>query len=194
MSKDSPKHRFRWRKWNNIVHRDVGYVCVALTVIYAISGIAVNHIHHWNPNYKVERVSHRFEPVELGDRQTMVELLIERLELPPDPIDSFRSEPHLVDIFYKDFTVNANATAGVAIIERTGERKVLFDFNFLHLNMPKGLWTWVADLYAFLLLLLAITGMFVLKGPKGLGGRGKWWVGAGVVVPALFVLVLRYLP
>ena len=52
----SARRRFKWRRWNNVLHRDLGYFCVALTVIYAISGVAVNHIHHWNPNYRFERI------------------------------------------------------------------------------------------------------------------------------------------
>ena len=31
---------------------DVGYLVVGLTVIYAISGIAINHIDDWNANFK----------------------------------------------------------------------------------------------------------------------------------------------
>jgi hypothetical protein len=36
--------------------------------------------------------------------------------------------------------------------------------------------------------------MFVLKGKKGLAGRGKWFVLAGLAVPVAFLIVLRYLP
>jgi len=53
-------------------------------------------------------------------------------------------------------------------------------------------WTWVADVYAFLLLFMAVTGMFVLKGRQGLAGRGKWFILAGLVVPLAFI-ALRYL-
>jgi hypothetical protein len=70
---------------------------------------------------------------------------------------------------------------------------VLRDANFLHLNHPKGWWTWVADPYAVLLFLLALTGMFVLKGRQGLGGRGKWLVGLGLLAPLGFLVVLRWL-
>jgi hypothetical protein len=70
---------------------------------------------------------------------------------------------------------------------------VLRDANYLHLNHPKGLWTYVADAYAALLLLLAVTGMFVLRGKKGLAGRGKWFVLAGLALPVAFLIVLRYL-
>ena len=33
-----------WRPWMRAVHRDAGYVVVGLTFIYALSGIAVNHL------------------------------------------------------------------------------------------------------------------------------------------------------
>jgi hypothetical protein len=187
------RRRFQWRRWNNILHRDLGYLCVALTVIYAISGIAVNHIHQWNPNYKVERESVSFEPIPVTDRETMAELAVERLALPGPPNDLFRRDPQTLLLFYDGWSVEVQATDGVATVERSRERFLLRDFNVLHLNHPKGLWTWIADAYAALLLLLAITGMFVLKGKKGLTGRGKWWVLAGLVVPVLFLVLLRYL-
>ena len=41
----------KWRKWNNILHRDLGYLFFGLTIIYVISGISLNHKHNWNPNY-----------------------------------------------------------------------------------------------------------------------------------------------
>ena len=34
----------KWRKWNIIIHRDLGYLCFGLTILYVISGVAVNHI------------------------------------------------------------------------------------------------------------------------------------------------------
>jgi hypothetical protein len=48
-----------WRKWNRAIHRDLGYLCFGLTLIYTISGIAMNHIQDWNPNYKIESGSER---------------------------------------------------------------------------------------------------------------------------------------
>ncbi|KAA0256097.1 hypothetical protein FBQ97_22320 [Acidobacteria bacterium ACD] len=182
-----------WRHLNNVVHRDVGYLCVALTVIYAVSGVAVNHKEDWNPSRRVLREVRRFEPVPVGEREAMVAALVDRLALPGPPKSSFRSAPHLVDLFYDGFSVRADAASGVAEVERVRDRLFLRDANFLHLNEPKRLWTWVADLYAVLLLVLSVTGMFVLKGRNGLGGRGKWLVLAGLAVPLAFLLVLRYL-
>src|SRR3954447_4776248 len=37
----------RWRAWLRAIHRDIGYLAIGFTVIYAISGIAQNHIEDW---------------------------------------------------------------------------------------------------------------------------------------------------
>jgi uncharacterized protein len=181
-----------WRRLNRAFHRDIGYFCAALTLVYAISGVAVNHVHHWNPNYKIEKVEQTFEPIPVGTRDEMVAALVERLGLPGPPMSSFRSEPHKVDLFYDGWSVQADATAGVAIVEKPRDRVILRDVNFLHLNHPKGLWTWVADIYAILLAVLAVTGLFILKGRNGLAGRGKWFAAAGLLVPLAFLIVLRW--
>ncbi len=41
----------RLHKLNRILHRDLGYFFFGMTIIYAVSGIALNHRHQWNPNY-----------------------------------------------------------------------------------------------------------------------------------------------
>lgn len=180
-----------WRRWNRIIHRDVGYFCVALTLVYAVSGIAVNHIDDWNPNYVFSREERRFEPVPLGDKDTMVLQLVSRLALPGSPKSSFRRSPGQVELFYDGWSVAADAPAGVATIERTRRRFLLFDANYLHLNRPKGLWTWFADVYAGLLALLAVTGIFILRGRQGVSGRGKWFMLAGLAVPVIVLIALR---
>jgi hypothetical protein len=181
-----------WRRWNNAVHRDLGYFCVALTVIYAVSGLAVNHVEDWNPNYRIERVRRTFEPVPVGERDAMVAAIVQRLDLPDDYVDAYRPRPETVEIFYDGFTVTAHADRGVATWETRAERKVLYDLNFLHLNYGKGVWTWFADLYALALIVLAGTGIFVLRGRPGITGRGKWFMGAGFVVPVFLLWLLRY--
>ncbi|MCB9249542.1 MAG: hypothetical protein H6613_13835 [Ignavibacteriales bacterium] len=45
------------RKLIRKLHRDVGYIAFGLTIIYSISGIAVNHVSDWNPNYSIEKDS-----------------------------------------------------------------------------------------------------------------------------------------
>ena len=47
----------RLRRLIAVVHRDLGYACAAMTIIYAISGVAVNHVADWNPNYSITATS-----------------------------------------------------------------------------------------------------------------------------------------
>ncbi len=181
-----------WRRVNRAVHRDAGYLVAGLTLVYAISGVAVNHRADWNPSWKVEPEARRFAPLPVTDRETMAAALVKALDLPGPPRSSFRRAPEQIELFYDGWAVEADVTAGTARLTRPRERAVLRDANFLHLNEPKGAWTWIADAFSVLLGVLAVTGLFVLRGPTGLGGRGKWWVMAGIV-PVVVFLVLRRL-
>ena len=44
-----------FRKVCRWLHRELGFFAVGLTLVYAISGIAVNHVHHWDPEPRVVR-------------------------------------------------------------------------------------------------------------------------------------------
>ena len=179
----------KWRKWNNIIHRDLGYLCVGLTIIYSVSGVAVNHVQVWNPNYIVETEEKRIEPV-LVDSVTVATVLgiLEYLNEKGKYRNYFRPDSQTVQIFLQGSTMFVNLKTGRVIQETVKNRPVFREMNFLHLNHPKKLWTWFADVYAISLALLAITGMFVIKGKKGFKGRGKWLVMIGVILPIIFLL------
>ncbi len=180
--------RIKWRKWNNILHRDIGYLAVGLTIIYAISGIAVNHVDQWNPNYSIVRESFRIRPVTATDKQQIVDQILTDLKIPTQPESTFRPTADRIQLFYTNLKIEVNLQTGSGFKEETKEKPLLYEFNYLHLNHAKKLWTYFADLYAVALLFLAISGIFVLKGRKGFAGRGKWLVGLGIVIPIAFLI------
>jgi hypothetical protein len=179
----------KWRKWNNLIHRDIGYLCVGLTMIYAISGVAVNHVRDWNPNFKVDQHEVQIGPIprEIRDREEVVGFITNQLD-ETEPKSHFRPDPETIEIFYEGNTARVNLETGLAVQERVQSRPLLRPMNYLHLNNPKKLWTYFADLYAICLFVLCVTGMFVLRGKKGLKGRGKWLVAAGFLVPIIFLI------
>ncbi len=181
----------RWRHWNNVLHRDVGYLCVGLTIVYAVSGVAVNHMADWNPNWDIDRREVSVAPLPAGDlaEPENVRRVLDRLGLEPEFRTTFRMDAQTLRIFLESGTVDVRAADGTATVEVVRPRPVLRSFNFLHLNEPKKLWTWTADIYAVALLLLAVTGMFVLKGKNGITGRGAWLTAAGVLIPVVFLLL-----
>ena len=182
-----------WRRWNRAIHRDVGYLCVGLVIIYSISGIAVNHIHQWNPNYSFERIVSNIGAVEVGDEvdDTEVRGLLRKLDLEEEFKTTFRPAPDQLKIFQENNTIQVNLRSGRVVQERVTERFLIHETNFLHLNHPKKAWTWVADAFAVCLCFLAISGLFILKGKKGITGRGAWLTTAGFLIPLFFLWLYK---
>ena len=180
-----------WRKWNNVLHRDIGYLAVGLTLIYSISGIAVNHVNEWNPNYNITKDTVAI--ASSADSSETNESLIAKLQNEFNIADtlknSFRSAPLKIQLFFEKKTITADFEKRSAIVEVVSNKPILRESNFLHLNAPKKLWTYVADAFAVSLILLAITGMFMLKGKNGLSGRGKWFVITGFIIPVAFLII-----
>jgi len=184
--------RIKWRKWNNILHRDIGYLAVGLTIIFAISGIAVNHIQDWNPSYSIEYKNIEIAPVMSVTRKESVRKVLEAMDITERPTSSFRPSEEELNIFFDKKTIEINLRTGKGRMEYVKERALLHDMNFLHLNHAKKWWTWFSDLYAVALLFLAISGLFVLKGRNGLRGRGKWLTGIGFLLPLFFLFIYKY--
>ena len=182
----SPGAVVNWRRVNNVLHRDIGYLSVGLTLAYGVSGLAVNHRADWNPNYAVERTTQQIAPIAAPDRDTAVAEALRQLQLTEQPRNAFRPEPETLQLFFEQRTYSIDLPTGAVVIEANRARPVLYQFNQLHLNTPKGLWTVIADIYAIALVGLAITGMFVLKGRTGIAGRGAWLVGLGILIPLLY--------
>jgi len=183
----------RWRRWNAVIHRDLGYLCAGLTLVYAISGVAVNHTADWNPNYRtVERTVALEGDLAAGDPRApaFAAAVLERLGVEEGVRGSFRPDPNTLQLFLGEgATVSVDVAARTATLESVHDRAGLRQVNFLHLNHPKRLWTWMADAYALALAVLSVTGLFVLRGKNGIKGRGAWLTAVGVAVPALFLLL-----
>ena len=183
----------RWHKLNVILHRDVGYLAFALTLVYGVSGLAVNHRANWNPSISQTKTTMAIAPVTATERDAIVAETLLQLNLTGAPRNTFRPDPQTLRIFYENLTYSVDLPTGKVVIDRAIPRPVLKEFNDLHLNAPKGLWTWIADVYALSLILLAITGLFVLKGKHGITGRGAWLTAIGVLLPGAYWVYHLYL-
>jgi hypothetical protein len=158
-------------------------------MIYAVSGIAVNHAADWNPNYRVVTKTIRISPLEPGKILSADQLRAILSQIgETEPVKNvFYPDPEHVRIFTANHTIEVHLSTGEVLQEQVTPRPLLYPMNFLHLNHPKAWWTWMADLYAATLAILAITGLFVLKGKKGITGRGAWLTTIGILVPLVFL-------
>jgi len=175
-----------------VIHRDVGYVCVGLTLVYAVSGVAVNHVRDWNPNYRITRDTISVPDVsrESVASPGFAERIVSELDLGTEVRGTFRVDSATLDVLLEDVSVRVDLDQSRATIERVRERRFLRAMNVLHLNEPRGLWTLTADLFAVALILLAATGLFMMKGKYGITGRGAWLTSAGILIPLLFLFLL----
>lgn len=184
----------KWREWLRILHRDIGYLTAGLTVIYAISGIAVNHTADWNPNYIVEKSITKIDPIPdsvLTSRALVFDIL-SKLGEKGKLKNSFAPKPNTLNIFVEGNTISVNLKTGEVSQEKIKSRTIIRESNFLHLNSPKKIWTFVADIFAVALGFLAISGLFMIKGKNGIKGRGFWLSMIGMLLPIIFLLIYYY--
>jgi hypothetical protein len=169
------------------IHRDVGYFSVGLTVIYAVSGLAVNHIADWEPNFTSVTRTHQL-PLPLPTEDEQVAVRARALAGIGAPIrEVFRAGDDALEVVFDRRTLHVDTGSGRVVEEGQEPRFFLRVANWLHLNRGKKAWTIIADGYAAFLLLLSVTGLCMFPGRKGLLGRAGLIAVAGALVPALYV-------
>ncbi len=184
-----------WRRLLRILHRDLGYICFGLTAAYALTGVLLNHLHDWNSNYRVQKVSRTVDPFPdpsaFGEAD--VPLLLEKIGESGKPTGFFRPDPKTVQIFFDGGRVlTADLHTGKVEGEMALRRPVLGFLNALHLNRAGKAWTLFSDLYAIALAFMAVSGILILQDRTGIAGRGWWLIALGIAIPAL--LLLAFLP
>lgn len=181
-----------FRKWCRILHRDIGYFFIGTSIIYGLSGIALNHINDWNPNYKVTTKDFSTQ-LSMENNTNVKENILQLL----DEIDNRKNykqhyypNSNRLKIFLKGGSlVELNVNSGTGTIEWLKRRPIFYSVNFLHYN-PHKTWMWFSDIFAGALILLAITSLFMVRGRKGIAGRGGIYFVAGVIIPLLFIIFL----
>ena len=171
-------------------HRDIGYFFAGLTVIYAVSGVAVNHIDDWNPNYVIRRDVVEVGVLPFGEPSELGAEVLNRMGIVEEPRSVVRMSRDELKVFLDQRTLTVTLPGGRVVDEHARRRYAFFEVNYLHLNHGKGFWTWFADVYAVGLLVLACTGIFILPGKKGLGGRGRWLLIAGLSIPIAYLMLV----
>ncbi len=175
------------RPWVRAAHRDLGYLAVGLTLVYALSGLAVNHIADWDPSFRsYERTVQTGGPIA-GDDEQIAKVALDRLGIADRPRSIDRVADDRLELSFDARTVHVDPATGAVHEEGQTARPLLRLANWLHLNRGKKAWTYFADAYAAGLLFLALSGLFMLPGRKGLLGRGAVLVAVGVAMPVAYV-------
>ncbi len=183
-----PVIKKRWRAWLRAVHRDFGYLAIGFTVIYAVSGIAQNHIEDWGDvSYSTyEKSLHIAAIPDDAPDDVAIQRVADAAAL-GTPTSTYRAG----DEIRLEYGNGAKVTAiGTEVTVQGRERRAFIGAaNWLHTARNRNGWKYVADAYAVLLLYLAISGIFMIKGRLGLKWRGALLITVGVAVPVTAVLL-----
>lgn len=179
------------RKWSRILHRDIGYFFIGTSIIYGISGIALNHMSDWNPNYSVTLKSFvtSLDLKKADDTKAKVLLLLDEIDDRDNYKKHYYKSSNQLKIFLKGGSsvfVDVNGKKGE--VEYLKRRPIFYESNFLHYN-PNRIWTWFSDAFAAALILFAVTSFFMVKGKKGMRGRGGIYTALGIIIPILFLII-----
>lgn len=186
-----------WRKWNRWLHRELGYLFFGMTIIYGLSGIALNHhvARHWNPGIISRSESYTYSrslTKSEVDRNTIEEILELTGEKKSYKQYYFPNSEHIM-IYLKGGHIDVVLPTGEIIVTRVRNRPVFSEVDYLHYNKPKKLWTWFSDLFALALILMAISGLLMVRGKKGITGRGGVLTIIGILIPLIFLTIYLWL-
>lgn len=172
-------------RWLRIIHRDIGFLAVGLCLVYAISGILLNHMDGKDPAFKTKSGQFSFAP-QLN-KESLADVWNQTPGLPDLKRILSADETHLRIMCEGGIGVY-NLDTGNMEYETYTKRPFIYWINKLHYNMVKG-WTAPADIFAVILIFLAVSGLFMVKGKKGIAGSGKWYLLAGLLLPIIYILL-----
>lgn len=183
----------KWRKQTRWLHRKLGYIFFGMTIMYGISGIALNHhiARHWTPSTieKNEKVS----GVNSIEKSKVTKSYIDNILEITGEKNNYKSYYFPTDttlmLYLKHGHINVNINSGEANIITVRNRRFFREVNFLHYNKPKQLWTYFSDLFAFSLIVIAVTGLLMAKGKRSIYNKNIILVIIGFTIPLIFLFL-----
>ena len=131
------------RPWLRALHRDVGYFVVGLTIIYALTGLAVNHIADWDPSFhQIERTHQVARTVPERRPSSGASACSTRSASRKRRARSIAPSDTQLEIVFDKRTLHLDPTSGRVVEEGQEPRLFLRLANWLHLNRGKKAWTY----------------------------------------------------
>ena len=180
-----------FRRWCRIIHGDISFLFAGMVLIYALSGIYMNHRDAINPHYTVSRTEVFLSglPAQADMDKAAVIALMERVGVSERYTKHYFPKDNRLKVFLKgSSTLEADLISGSVVYESLRRRPLVSQMTTLHYN-PGKWWTWFSDAFAIALIVITITGLAMLKGNRGLWGRGGVELLIGIAIPVLLSLL-----
>ena len=180
------------RKWSRIIHRDLSFFFSGVILVYALSGIFLNHKKDFNAEYSIKQ--HLFNgegqyplhAADFTDKRVKDQLLA-----PYDEAKNYTKHYFPDSVTMKVFlkggsSMVVNMETGEGEYEAVKKRPLIIGMNRLHYN-PNRWWEIFSDIFAVSLIVITLTGLVMTRGKNGIRGRGGIELLAGIIIPLLFI-------
>lgn len=180
----------KFRKYCRSIHSHLSFFFVGVILVYALSGITLNHLKDFNPQYMISVKSYTAEgmfPHPHNFNETEIKTMLEKVGERDNYTKHFYPNNSTMKVFLKSgssFTINTQT--GEVDYEGLKKRPVFHQLSSLHYN-PGKWWTFFSDIFAVCLILICLTGLFMNKGKRGLMGIGGIEMLIGIAIPILFL-------
>lgn len=182
------------RRWSRTLHRELSFFLSGMVLIYAISGFVMNHRDTINPHFSVTRNEIKLDKLPATEEafsQADIEAIMQQAGILERYLKHYFPQPEQLKVFLSGgSSLVIDLSSGNAVYESLHRRHLLSALTTLHYN-PGRWWTWFSDIFSFGLIFITITGIIMLKGKRGLWGRGGIELIAGILLPLLLLLLNR---
>lgn len=173
------------------LHRDLGYFYIGLIVSFAFSGILMNHREAWHPDKYITEI--KAIQVKLPAEDLIDEKFAENFGDQQGIDDKFRY--HRVNegkfkISFEKHDVEIDMKTGKGEIVSFIKTPIISQTMKLH-KSTSNFWIYYSDIFAISVIIIALTGIIMIKAGKYSWKNRGWKLAlAGVVFPLLFLIVL----
>lgn len=176
-----------FRKLCRLLHRHLSYLFSGVLIVYLISGIAMNHKDTFNSQYDITvtqyTLSQPLPSKENVDKKYIVENILRDIDEGKNYTKHYYPNDSALKIFLKSGSnIVVNTHSGQVTYEKVRRRPVLGAMSRLHYN-PGRAWTIFSDIFAISMLIVIITGLFMMKGKNGIIGIGGVELLLGIAIP-----------
>lgn len=192
--KDNKKSGNKIRKWSRIIHRDLSFFFSGIILVYAFSGILLNHKADFNSDYSIKQYSFEIQgnyPLKSSDfkEERVKKELLEQYQESANYTKHYFPDSLTMKVFLKGgSSMVVSLETGKGVYESVKKRQIISSINRLHYN-PNLWWTIFSDIFIGSLIIITLTGIIMNKGKKGIMGRGGIELIIGIIIPLLFIFL-----
>ncbi|CAD5255951.1 MULTISPECIES: PepSY-associated TM helix domain-containing protein [unclassified Imperialibacter] len=171
-------------------HRDIAYFYIGLIIAFSFSGIFLNHRRVWHPS-RVKYTSQEITMTPVSAESINDDFIksFSATQSIDDQLRRYSMDGNTLRVSYANQDVTMDVSTGNGKLEKYMTTPLLGQMTKLHVD-TSDFWIYYSDIFGVAMLVIAFTGMFIVKGDKSFRKRGWKLAAIGLVFPLIFLFLL----